>query len=130
MPFVTLTVHRDTPAATRRLLLDAVHTSLVSVGVPVSDRFQRVIPLADDDFVFDAHYPEEPASGHAPRDKRFAIVEVLWSVGRSVKVKKQMLARLHQCLAEAGFDDEQLMLVFKEVGWENWSFAGTRTLHA
>lgn len=130
MPFVTLTVHRDTPHATRRLLLDAVHTALVSVGVPVADRFQRVLALADDEFVFDPHYPEEPGSGRSPRDRRFAIVEVLWSVGRSVKVKKQMLARLHQCLAEGGFDGEQLMLVFKEVGWENWSFAGGRTLHA
>jgi hypothetical protein len=130
MPFVTLTVHRDTPAATRRLLLDAVHTALVSVGVPVADRFQRVIALADGDFVFDPHYPEEATSGRPPRDRRFAFVEVLWSVGRSVKVKKQMLARLHQCLTEAGFDAEQLMLVFKETTWENWSFAGTRTLHA
>lgn len=130
MPFVTLTVHRDTTPATRRLLLDAVHTALVSVGVPVADRFQRVIALGDGDFVYDPHYPEDPGSGRAPRDRRFAIVEVLWSVGRSVKVKKQMLAKLHQCLAEAGFDGEQLMLAFKETSWENWSFAGGRTLHA
>jgi phenylpyruvate tautomerase PptA (4-oxalocrotonate tautomerase family) len=129
MPFVTLTVHQSTPAATRRVLLDAVHASLVAVGVPVADRFQRVLALADEDLVFDPHYPEE-AGSRAPRDRRFAIVEVLWSVGRSVKVKKQMLDQLHKNLSEGGFDPEQLMLVFKEVAWENWSFAGTRTLHA
>ena len=129
MPFVTLTVHQSTPAATRRVLLDAVHASLVAVGVPAADRFQRVLALADEDLVFDPHYPEEPA-GHAPRDRRFAVVEVLWSVGRSVKVKKQLLAQLHKNLSEGGFDPEQLMLVFKEVAWENWSFAGTRIQHA
>jgi len=129
MPLVTLTVHQDTPAATRRLLLDAVHGALVAVGVPVADRFQRVLALADQDLVIDPHYPEEPGN-HAPRDQRFALVEVLWSVGRSVKVKKQLLAQLHRNLTEGGFDPEQLMLVFKEVAWENWSFAGTRTHHA
>ncbi len=129
MPLITLTVHQSCPTATRRLLLDAVHASLIAVGVPATDRFQRVITLADEDFIFDPHYPDAPGS-RAPRDHRFAIVEVLWSVGRSVKVKKQMLAALHKALSEGGFDAEQLMLVFKEVAWENWSFAGTRTLHA
>jgi Tautomerase enzyme len=129
MPFVTLTVHHSAPAATRRLLLDAVHGALVAVGVPVADRFQRVLALGDEDLIIDPHYPEEPGS-RAPRDRRFAMVEVLWSVGRSVKIKKQMLAQLHRNLTEGGFDPEQLMLVFKEVAWENWSFAGTRTLHA
>ena len=129
MPLVTLTVHASTPAGTRRRLLDAVHASLVAVGVPAADRFQRVIALADEDLVFDAHYPEAPGSKPA-RDRRFAIAEVLWSVGRSVKVKKQFLQHLHAALSEADIDPEQLMLVFKETGWENWSFAGTRLLHA
>jgi phenylpyruvate tautomerase PptA (4-oxalocrotonate tautomerase family) len=128
MPFVTLTVQQHTPPAQRRQLLDAVHQSLVAVGVPATDRFQRVIALAPEDFVFDPHYPEPPGSPHA-RDGRFAIVEVLWSAGRSVKVKKQFLQHLCDALREAGFDPEQLMLVFKETAWENWSFAGGRQLH-
>ena len=129
MPLVTLTVHASASATTRRQLLDAVHHALVAVGVPAADRFQRVIALADADFVFDAHYPEAADSG-PPRDRRFAIVEVLWSVGRSVKVKKQFLQHLHAALAEVAFDPGQLMLVFKETAWENWSFSGTRLLHA
>ena len=88
--------------------------------------FGALIALPAADFVFDAAYPDT----QQPRDARFVIVEVLWSVGRSVKVKKQLLAQLHRNLTEGGFDPEQLMLVFKEVAWENWSFAGTRTHHA
>ena len=50
-------------------------------------------------------------------------------VGRSVKVKRQMLAELVRLWEAAGLDAEQLMLVFKETQWENWSFAGGRLLH-
>jgi hypothetical protein len=126
MPFVTLTVHESVPVPTRRQWLDAVHDALRSVGVPADDRFQRVITLADADFVFDAGYPDTAR----PRDRRFVIVEVLWSLGRSVKVKRQFLQHLVTAWTEAGHDPEQLMLVFKETAWENWSFAGGRLLHA
>ena len=126
MPLVTLTVRDSTPVATRRQWLDAVHQSLVAVGVPAADRFQRVIALDADSLVVDPGYPDTAR----PRDAGFALVEVLWSVGRSVKVKRQFLQHLTQALTEAAFDPEQLMLVFKETGWENWSFAGGRLLHA
>jgi hypothetical protein len=38
--------------------------------------------------------------------------------------------RLAGALRAIDFDPEQLMLVFKETAWENWSFAGGRQLHA
>lgn len=129
MPWVTLTVSDTLPAPARRALLDAVHDALVFVGVPQADRFQRVLALPPEAFVFDAHYPAAEGSGQ-PRDGRFAVVEILWSVGRSLKVKRQLLQHLHEQLRVRGQDPEQLMLVFKETAWENWSFAGTRLLHA
>lgn len=129
MPWVTLTVNDTLPAAQRRALLDAVHDALVHVGVPQADRFQRVLALPAEAFVFDPHYPAADTNG-PPRDARFAVVEVLWSVGRSLKVKRQLLQHLHEQLLARGLDPEQLMLVFKETAWENWSFAGTRVLHA
>lgn len=129
MPWVTLTVCDTLPTPARHALLDAVHDALVSVGVPQADRFQRVLALPPDAFVFDAHYPAPDGSGPA-RDDRFAVVEILWSVGRSLKVKRQLLQHLQQQLRTRGQDPEQLMLVFKETAWENWSFAGTRLLHA
>lgn len=126
MPLVTLTLRDDQPAATRRLLLDAVHQALVGVGVPAADRFQRVIALPAADLVADAGYPD---TLH-PRGAGFALVEILWSAGRSVKMKRQFLQQLVATLDEAGFDSEQLMVVFKETTWENWAFAGGRLLHA
>lgn len=126
MPLVTLTVAQATPPAVRRQLLEAVHGALVAVGVPPADRFQRVLALPPEDFVFDARYPDTAA----PRDARFAIVQILWSAGRSVKVRRQLLEHLHATLAAAGHSPEQLMVVFQETTWENWSFAGGRLLHA
>ena len=129
MPLVTLTVQDSVAPARRREILDAVHAALVAVGVPEADRFQRVLALPAEAWIFDPHYPEPPGSG-AARDERFVIVEVLWSVGRSVKVKRQLLQHLTESLAAVGFDARQMMLVFKETAWENWSFAGGRMLHA
>lgn len=126
MPLVTLTVRDTTDRAWRRRILDAVHAALVRVGVPPEDRFQRVVALDADSLIVDPSYPD--VAGR--RDDGFALVEVLWSAGRSVKVRRQMLAALAEGLAAADIDAEQVMLVFKETTWENWSFAGTRLLHA
>ncbi len=125
MPLVTLSVQAGLPRADRRALLDAVHAALVAVGVPPADRFQRVLELDADSFVFDRDYPDQ-----AGRDARFAIVEILWSAGRSVKVKRQLLEHLQAGLERAGFDPSQLMVVWKETAWENWAFTGLRLLHA
>jgi phenylpyruvate tautomerase PptA (4-oxalocrotonate tautomerase family) len=102
-----------------------VHASLVSAGVPDTDKFQRVLELDADDFRFDPAYPD--VSGTRTED--FVLIEILWSVGRSVKVKKKLLAELMERLRTAGLDPENAMVVFKETGWENWSFAGGRLIH-
>jgi phenylpyruvate tautomerase PptA (4-oxalocrotonate tautomerase family) len=58
------------------------------------------------------------------------LVEILLSVGRSVKVKRKILADLVEGLRrDPGIDPENAMVVFKETQWENWSFAGGRQIH-
>jgi hypothetical protein len=125
MPLVTLTVRKPKSGAFKTTVLDAVHASLVSAGVPATDRFQRVIELGAEDFRFDASYPDLKSE----RNDDFILVEILWSVGRSVKVKKQLLADLMTRLAGAGFNAEHVMVCFKETSWENWSFGGGRLIH-
>ena len=126
MPLVTLTVQRPMAAATKTAALDAVHRALVEIGVPPTDRFQRVLELGPEDFRFDESYPDL----QRPRTDRFLLIEVLFSVGRSVKVKRKFLDALIADLRAAGFDPEHVMVVFKETAWENWSFGGGRVLHA
>lgn len=126
MPLVTLTVRKPKPAAWKASVLDSVHAALVSSGVPPTDVFQRVLELEADSFRFDPAYPDLAR----PRDDDFVLVEILWSAGRSVKVKRKLLQELMGRLVEAGFEPENVMVCFKETSWENWSFGGGRLLHA
>ena len=127
MPLVTITVRPGKTPAWKHAVLDGVHRSLVASGVPETDRFQRVIELGADDFRFDPSYPDLAA----PRGADFVLIEVLWSVGRSVKVKRKVVADIVGALRAApGLDPEHVMIVFKETQWENWAFGGGRLLHA
>jgi phenylpyruvate tautomerase PptA (4-oxalocrotonate tautomerase family) len=125
VPLVTLTVRRPKSADFKAVVLDAVHVALVSSGVPAEDKFQRVIELDEADFRFDPAYPDVQGR----RDRDFVLIEILWSAGRSVKVKKKLLAELMETLAGSGMNPENVMVVFKETTWENWAFSGGRLIH-
>jgi phenylpyruvate tautomerase PptA (4-oxalocrotonate tautomerase family) len=125
MPLITLTVRKPKSSEFKSKVLDAVHTALVSSGVPATDKFHRVLELEADDFRFDPGYPDLQAR----RDDDFALIEILWSVGRSVKVKKKLLQELMASLARSGLNPENVMVVFQETAWENWSFGGGRLIH-
>ena len=126
MPLVTLTVRKPKSTAFKTGVLDAVHAVLVASGVPETDRFQRVIELDRESFRYDPSYPDLQTK----RGDDFELVEILWSVGRSVKVRKKLLSDLMDRLSGQGVDTEQVMVCFKETSWENWSFGGGRLLHA
>jgi phenylpyruvate tautomerase PptA (4-oxalocrotonate tautomerase family) len=126
MPLVTLTVRRPKSREFKAAVLDAVHAALVAAGVPQKDLFQRVLELGEDDFRFDGEYPDLTRS----RTADFVLVEVLFSVGRSVKVKRKIVADLIAGVTRApGLHADDVMICFKETGWENWSFAGGRFPH-
>lgn len=127
MPLVTITVTRPKTAAFKRAVLDAVHQGLVASGVPPADRFQRVLELDPADFVYDARYPDLARD----RGADFVLIEILWSVGRSVKVKRKTVDDIVTGVARGtGVDREAVMVAFVETQWENWAFGGGRILHA
>jgi len=126
MPLVTLTVRNPKSAQFKTAVLSAVHSALVASGVPETDRFQRVLALDAEDFRFDPSYPDAAS----PRGDDFVLIEILLSVGRSVKVKRKILADIIAGLKkDPGLDPEHVFVVFKETQWENWSFAGGRQIH-
>lgn len=127
MPFVTLTVRKPQTVAFKSAVLSAIHTALVASGVPERDRFQRVLELNADDFRYDGEYPDLAS----PRTQDFVLIEILLSVGRSVKVKRKILADIMAGLSrDPGLDPEHVMVCFKETQWENWAFGGGRQIHA
>jgi phenylpyruvate tautomerase PptA (4-oxalocrotonate tautomerase family) len=127
MPLVTLTIREGKSSEFKSVVLGAVHGALIAAGVPEKDRFQRVLELSADDFRFDPEYPDLSAR----RTEDFVLIEILLSVGRSVKVKKKILADILGGLSKGpGLNPENVMVCFKETLWENWSFGGGRLLHA
>lgn len=125
MPIVTLTVRKPKSRSFKTAVLDAIHAAIVSSGVPPTDKFQRVIELDADDFRFDPSYPDLKLE----RNDDFVLIEILWSVGRSVKVKRKLLEELMVNLERSGLSRENVMVCFKETSWENWSFGGGRLIH-
>ena len=126
MPLVTLTIRKPKTAAFKSAVLGAVHAALVASGVPEKDRFQRVLELDPEDFRYDGEYPDLAS----PRSGDFVLIEILFSVGRSVKVKRKILADITAGVSrEPGLDPEHVMVCFKETQWENWAFGGGRQIH-
>jgi phenylpyruvate tautomerase PptA (4-oxalocrotonate tautomerase family) len=126
MPIVTLTIRKPKTTQYKSAVLDGVHDALVSAGVPATDRFQRVLELDAENFRFDTTYPDLTS----PRTDDFVMLEILFSVGRSVKIKKKILADIVANLScDPGLNAENIMVCFKETQWENWSFGGGRQIH-
>jgi len=127
MPLVTVTVRKPKSNDFKSAVLSAVHNALVACGVPEKDRFQRILELNADDFRFDPEYPDLATQ----RTDDFVLIEILFSVGRSVKVKKKILGDIITGLSRApDLNPEHVMVCFKETLWENWAFASGRIIHA
>ena len=125
MPIVTLTVRKPKSAEFKSTILEAVHAALVAAGAHADDRFHRVLELDEQDFRYHPSFPDVRTA----RTDQFVLVEILLGAGRSVKLKKQILAAITERLSAKGFDTENLMVCFQEVPWENWSPAGGRMPH-
>lgn len=126
MPLVTITLHKGRTASEKRAIADAIHDALVQSGVPEKDRFQRFLELNQEDFIYDLTYPNLTDA----RSAEFIIIEILLSVGRSVKVKKELLKNIISNLhARTSISPHNVMVVFKETQWENWAFANGEQLH-
>src|SRR5688572_7804752 len=108
MPLVTVTVRKPKTAKFKAAVLKAVHAALVASGVPEKDRFHRVLELSPEDFAYDDSYPD----ASKPRGDDFVLIEILLSVGRSVKVKRKILHDLVEAIArDPGVDPENVFVV-------------------
>ena len=125
MPVITFTLLKGQPTALKTKLGHVVHLALENAGVPKADRFQRFLELDKENFSYDLHYPglEEP------RTDRLVLIEILFSVGRSVKIKQKILSDMLEYLQAAGISSNDIMVSFQETAWENWSFANGHILH-
>jgi 5-carboxymethyl-2-hydroxymuconate isomerase len=125
MPIVTLTVQSPKSEVFKNQVLGVVHEALVASGVHRQDLFQRVLELPPQDFRFDPRFPDLTED----RKDDFILLEIVLGVGRSVKVKKKILADIMEGLSSHGLNPEHAMVCFIDVAWENWSPGGGRVPH-
>jgi phenylpyruvate tautomerase PptA (4-oxalocrotonate tautomerase family) len=126
MPIVTLTTRGPKSSEFKKEVLGAIHGALVDIGASPNDRFHRVLELNDENFQYDPTFPDV----RGQRTEDFLLVEVLLGIGRSVEIKKQLLTGITARLTALGHDPENLMVVFQDIPWENFSPAGGRLPHA
>ena len=125
MPIVTITTTRGKSKAFKDAVFDALQAALHQAGVPRENKFHRFIELAPEDFRFGAKFPD----AQRPRDSNFLLIEILWSTGRTVAMKRALLKSLAHSLEGADIDPENVMVYFQETAWENWACAGGRLTH-
>lgn len=126
MPIVTITARGKKPAAFKDAVFDAVQEALLQAGVPKANKFHRFLEMEQEDFRFDGEFPD----ARRVRDDNFILIEILWSTGRSVLIKKKVLEILVQQLRSVSIDPENVMVSFQETAWENWACAGGRLAYA
>jgi 5-carboxymethyl-2-hydroxymuconate isomerase len=122
MPLVTLTTTKGMTSAAIDGLLDAVHSALVSSGVPPGDRFHRVFLLEPGELRFDPTYPDLKQA----RSQRFVLIELTLAAGRTLKIKRQIAEAVTTVAGNLGLSGEDVMIVMNENAWEGWSFGGGR----
>lgn len=90
-----------------------------------NDLFQRVLELPPEDFRYDPRFPDLSED----RTDDFMLLEIMLGTGRSVKVKRKLLADIMEGLAAHGINPEHVIACFIDVPWENWSPGGGRIPH-
>jgi hypothetical protein len=127
VPIVTITVRKPKSAEFKTNVLESIHEALVEAGgAHPDDRVHRVLELSAEDFRFHPRFPDLQAD----RTDDFVLVEILLGIGRSVKVKKNVLKEMMARLGQRGLNPEHVMVLFQDLPWESFSTGGGRIPHA
>lgn len=121
MPLVTISISEGFSLGDKRIVADCIHDALVGVGFPETDRFQKVLRLTRDQFIYDRFHPDLQES----RSNRFVLIEIVLPAGRSREFKKDLLMIIVENLRErTGIRARDVMVLFMETDRENWAYYG------
>ncbi len=119
MPLVKIHVVKGKSAKYLQAISEGVHTALVeTASVPRDDRFHIVTEHAASHMIADPHY------ANAHRSTKRVIIEIIFNVGRTLEIKKQLYAAIVKNLGEnPKIPSDDVMISLVEIPRENWSFA-------
>lgn len=125
MPLVRIDLPKGKDAAHHAKIGQVVYDSLLSVGVPVDDRFQ-VIQEHDA-----AHLAIDPTYLGVQRSKDAIIIQITWNEGRTLEQKRALYKAIADgCHKEAGMRREDVFISLVETKKENWSFGNGEAQYA
>jgi phenylpyruvate tautomerase PptA (4-oxalocrotonate tautomerase family) len=114
MPLVRIETRRGLTADQKQVVGDAVHAALVTAfRIPETDRHQRFIEYATEDFVI------PPGKGEP-----YVVIEIDAFAGRSVDAKRLLYKEIVSGLGAAGVAPTDVLIVVRDVPRENWGIRG------
>ena len=118
MPLVRISVYDSMPAATKRLVADAVYDAMrTTLGIPEGDRFIVVSAHAHDELSVD------PAFMGMHRTDGFVLVHATIRRGSSTEIKQAFYKETARLLHErVSIDPDNIMIVVSENDLADWSF--------
>jgi phenylpyruvate tautomerase PptA (4-oxalocrotonate tautomerase family) len=121
MPFVRITLREDTSEQAKVAISDGVHQALISaLGVPQGDRFQVIERKPAGAIVFHPTYLRGDR-------QNVVCLEITLTRGRPVELKQALYRDLADNLSAAGVRGEDVFVMLREVGREDWSFGNGLT---
>jgi phenylpyruvate tautomerase PptA (4-oxalocrotonate tautomerase family) len=118
MPLVRISVPSSTTTQDIQSVSESVHRALVKYcNVPVADRFHLVQRHASDELICSPEFLNVRHSDHV------VMVQIFFSVGRSLDAKKALYAEVASEIAAAtSFATADVIINVSETTRENWSF--------
>ncbi|HII84039.1 MAG TPA: tautomerase family protein [Methanobacterium subterraneum] len=114
-PLVKIEIRKGYSSEYKKGILDGVHQALVDVmGIPDSDRFQRIYELDKENF-------------ECPPDRTNAVtlVQITLFPGRSFEAKKKLYKNIVENLGQnPGINGNDMMIILLEPPMENWGIRG------
>jgi len=114
-PFVKIEIRKGYSSEYKKGILDGVHQALVdALGIPDSDRFQRIYELDKENF-------------ECPPDRTNAVtlVQITLFPGRSFEAKKKLYKNIVENLGQnPGINGNDIIIILLEPPLENWGIRG------
>jgi phenylpyruvate tautomerase PptA (4-oxalocrotonate tautomerase family) len=114
MPLVQIDVLRGRTPAEKKALLDGVHSALVDTfKILDSDRVQRIVEHAPEDFEFPPHLGD-----------RCTLITITCFAGRSLAAKRNLYRAIVARLEPCGVPPRAVKIVLLEAPRDNWGLRG------
>jgi phenylpyruvate tautomerase PptA (4-oxalocrotonate tautomerase family) len=119
MPLVRVSLGAPKDAEYRQSVSQGIYEAMrETLGIPEGDRFQVMSEHEGGTLVADPSF-----MGMKRSQDGFVLIQIFLSRGRSTEVKQSLYRRIAQRLAaNPGVRPDDVMVVFTEVGLDDWSF--------